>query len=121
MGAMTLFFSSAALGLPGLANFVGEFMVLSGAFRVNPVIAALGSLGLVIAPVYSLILIQRTFHGEPGPHIGIRDLGKREMTALASLVIATIAMGIYPQPLIDRTEPVISLNTIKPVMAKGEL
>jgi NADH-quinone oxidoreductase subunit M len=101
MAAIGLFFSIAALGLPGLGNFVGEFLVLAGAFRVSPPMAALAALGLIVAPVYSLILVQRTFHGEPLEKHGIDDFGPREMAAVAVLITATVGMGLYPQPLLD--------------------
>jgi NADH-quinone oxidoreductase subunit M len=110
MGALGLFFSVAALGLPGLGNFVGEFMVLAGAFRANPPLAILASLGLVVAPVYSLILIQRAFHGEQARFVSVPDLGVREMAAMACLILATVGLGLYPQPLVDLTEPSLSLH-----------
>jgi NADH-quinone oxidoreductase subunit M len=101
MAAIGLFFSIAALGLPGLGNFVGEFLVLAGTFRASPSMAALAALGLIVAPVYSLILVQRTFHGEPLEKHGIDDFGPREMAAVAVLITATVGMGLYPQPLLD--------------------
>ena len=63
MAAIGLFFSVAALGMPGLGNFIGEFLVLLGDYRVDASMTAAAALGLIIAPVYSLILIQRVFHG----------------------------------------------------------
>ncbi|MDQ3797541.1 MAG: NADH-quinone oxidoreductase subunit M, partial [Pseudomonadota bacterium] len=65
MGAMVLFFAVASLGLPGLANFVGEFLVLLGTYRVNVTLAVLAVLGIITAAAYALILVQRSFQGEP--------------------------------------------------------
>jgi NADH-quinone oxidoreductase subunit M len=101
MAAIALFFSVAALGLPGLGNFVGEFLVLAGAFRSHPGLTALAALGLIVAPVYSLILIQRAFQGEPLEKHLLRDFGLRETAAMAVLMAATVGMGLYPQPLLD--------------------
>jgi NADH-quinone oxidoreductase subunit M len=101
LAAIGLFFSVAALGLPGLGNFVGEFLVLAGAFRTTPAMTALAALGLIIAPVYSLILVQRTFQGERLEPHDLPDFGARELAAMALLIAATVGMGLYPQPLLD--------------------
>ena len=63
LGALTMFFAVATLGLPGLGNFVGEFLVLLGTFRANPLAAGLATVGLVLATVYALWLVQRVFQG----------------------------------------------------------
>ena len=60
-----LFFILASLGLPGLGNFLGEFLILLGTFKNHPGMAMLGAVGLVLSAVYSLILMQRTFYGKP--------------------------------------------------------
>lgn len=63
LGAITLFFCLAALGLPGLANFIGEFLVLLGSFREQPELTIIAALGMITAPVYALFVIQKIFHG----------------------------------------------------------
>jgi NADH-quinone oxidoreductase subunit M len=63
IGCITLFFAMASLGIPGLGNFVGEFLVLLGTFQVNVPITILAALGLITAAIYSLIIIQKVFHG----------------------------------------------------------
>ena len=65
MGGFWLFFALATLGLPGLANFVGEFLVLLGVYRVSPVFAVLGALGFIVSIIYSLWMVQRVFYGPP--------------------------------------------------------
>jgi NADH-quinone oxidoreductase subunit M len=119
MAAVALFFSVAALGLPGLGNFVGEFLVLAGAFRSNAGMTALAALGLIVAPVYSLILIQRAFQGEHRETHGIHDLGAREMAALACLIAATVGMGLYPQPLLDIAD--VPLRGVSDQIAMGRV
>jgi NADH-quinone oxidoreductase subunit M len=101
LGALALFFAVASLGLPGLGNFVGEFLVLAGAFRVNRELTAIAALGLIVAPVYALVLIQRAFHGTSCEPRAVRDGGVREMAILLVLAAATVLMGLYPQPLLD--------------------
>src|SRR5262249_57142318 len=68
-----LFFALASLGLPGLGNFVGEFLILSGAFTVAPAVAVVAASGLVLSVAYALIVVQRALHG---PVAGaVRDVG----------------------------------------------
>ena len=105
MGAVTLFFALASLGLPGLGNFVGEFLVLLGAYRVDYVITAIASLGFVAAVVYSLWMIQSVFLGQeqvPGAHnLHIPDFSLREMAVIGVMMIVLVWMGLYPQPVFD--------------------
>jgi NADH-quinone oxidoreductase subunit M len=98
MAAIALFFSVAALGMPGLGNFVGEFLVLQGAFEVNAAMAAFAALGLIVAPVYSLMLMQRVFQGERGEEHRLADCSPRELAAFGVLMVATLWLGLYPQP-----------------------
>ncbi|MGX2038963.1 NADH-quinone oxidoreductase subunit M [Methylocaldum sp. MU1018] len=104
MAAIGLFFSIAALGMPGLGNFVGEFLVLLGAYRADAAVTAAAALGLIIAPVYSLILIQRAFHGEPREKHPMRDFGAREMALMGALIAATVWIGVYPQSMLGVSE-----------------
>ena len=112
----------AALGLPGLNSFVGEFMVLLGAWGFSPVLTAVACLGLVLAPVYMLRLFQGAMytpptgedlpHGHEG-HAEVRapaatDLRTSELALLAPLVALMFVIGLYPY-LITR---VMSLATL---------
>ena len=85
MGAATLFFALASLGLPGLGNFVAEFLVLLGTFQVSPAIAVVATAGLVTATVYALAMMQRTFHGAPREEWRLSDLTGREMAAMLAM------------------------------------
>ncbi len=99
LGALTLFFALAALGLPGLGNFVGEFLALLGAFLVEPWVAGVAALGLVLAPVYALTLVQRSFHGTP--QRTIMDLTCREGLLLGLLLVTLLVLGLQPIPVLD--------------------
>lgn len=112
MAAIGLFFSVAALGMPGLGNFIGEFLVLLGAYRVDAPMTAAAALGLIIAPVYSLILIQRAFHGGAREIHQIRDFGARELAAMALLIVATVWMGVYPQSMLNVSDTWVK-NSLK--------
>jgi NADH-quinone oxidoreductase subunit M len=101
LGAATLVFALASLGLPGLGNFAAEFIILFGAFRTAPVVTAVASLGLIAATIYALSLFRRIFQGPraPGPALG--DIGLREVAVFAALALVIIWLGLYPQPVLD--------------------
>ncbi len=105
MGGAALFFALASLGLPGLGNFVGEFLVLLGAYSVNVAIAAVAAAGIVAAAVYSLWFVQRTFHGPNLREWIIPDLSGRETAAAAVMIAALVWLGLFPQPVFDTARP----------------
>jgi NADH-quinone oxidoreductase subunit M len=101
MGGAALFFVMASLGLPGLGNFVGEFLALLGAYQVSAALAAVAAAGLVLATVYSLGILYRTFHGPAREPWRLADLDRREMAIFAVLAAALLVLGLYPQPVLD--------------------
>jgi len=101
MGAIWLFFALAALGLPGMGNFVGEFLVLLGAYRVSVPLTVLAALGLVVSTIYAVWMVQKIFFGGNVQGWCIPDLSAREMTSLAALMAAILWIGLYPQPCLD--------------------
>ncbi len=100
MGGVTLFFALASLGLPGLGNFVGEFLVLLGTFKVQPTLAAVAAVGMVASVIYSLWMIQLIFHG-PEKQRKLADLNFTEMSALGALAVALVWLGLYPLPVLN--------------------
>jgi NADH-quinone oxidoreductase subunit M len=100
MGGTAMFFAMASLGLPGLGNFVAEFLILVGTWQVAKWAAVLGAVGLVFATVYSLWMMQRAFQGEETHALRFDDLVPRETAMFAVMIAALIAIGFYPQPLI---------------------
>jgi NADH-quinone oxidoreductase subunit M len=107
MGACAMFFALASLGLPGLGNFVAEFLILLGLFAANPWAAVAATLGLITAAVYSLWMMQLTFQGKAKGNQSLVDFGGRELTTMAGMVIALIWLGLYPQPVFDLVAPVL--------------
>ncbi len=101
LGGFTLFFALAALGLPGLGSFIGEFLVLLGAFTVNPIIATIASLGLIASVVYALWLVQRSVYGPNENEWVLPDLNAREVVTLGVLAILLLWLGLHPQPVFD--------------------
>jgi NADH-quinone oxidoreductase subunit M len=96
-----LFFSVASLGLPGTGNFVGEFLILLGSFSRVPVIAVVATVGLVLASVYSLIMLQRACFGQGKSNSELLGMRPRELGMMLVLASLLILLGLYPQPVID--------------------
>jgi NADH-quinone oxidoreductase subunit M len=117
LGAVMLLFALASLGLPGLANFVGEFLVLVGTFAVNPVLAGVAALGFVLSSVYSLWLIYRVFQGPQPQSRPAADLGPREVFVFGLMIAAVIWLGLYPAPVLNTARPVVSslISSVTPV------
>ncbi|MFH0793962.1 MAG: NADH-quinone oxidoreductase subunit M [bacterium] len=92
----------SSIGLPGLNGFVGEFMILLGAFRAKPAWAVVGALGVVFGAVYLLMLYQRVFFGplDKPANKELKDLGWREVAVLMPLVILAVWIGLYPKPFL---------------------
>jgi len=110
MGAVALFFVVASLGMPGLGTFVGEFLVLLGAFQVDIPLTVAAAAGMIIAAVYSLSLMQRTFQGPANPNVGaMRDFGARELSVMILMAVGLIWLGVYPQGVLDLSSPVLDV------------
>ena len=101
MGAVALFFAMASLGLPGLGNFVAEFLVLLGTYQTNIAMTVLATAGLVTATVYSLWMIHVSFFGGNREGWKIPDFSLREMSAMAVMILSLVLLGLYPQPFLD--------------------
>ncbi len=99
----------SALALPGLSSFVSEFLVLIGTFTRYPAAAVIGTVGIVLAALYVLILVQRALHGplQEGNE-DIPDLNRREKFAIAPVIIALVFLGFYPKPAIHIIDPMTS-------------
>lgn len=107
MGGVGMFFAMASLGLPGLGNFIGEFLVLYGSFRASVVLTVFATIGLVAATIYSLWIIQQTFHGEPTEEWDLPDFNIRHMLIMGSMMIGLVWLGLYPQPVLDTAKPAL--------------
>jgi NADH-quinone oxidoreductase subunit M len=108
MGGTAMFFALASLGLPGLGNFVAEFLILVGTWQASRWAAVLGAVGLVFATVYALWMMQRAFQGEETHALRFDDLVPRETAMFAAMIAALIAIGFYPQPLITTARQTVT-------------
>jgi NADH-quinone oxidoreductase subunit M len=98
----------SSLSLPGLSPFVSEFLVLVGTFTYNWWYAAFAVLGIVLAAIYILWMYQRTMTGPTRPEVaGMRDLGAREVGALAPLLLLIVLLGFFPKPLTAIINPAV--------------
>ncbi len=97
MGAMMMFFAMASLGLPGLGNFVGEFLVLQGSYMVSVTFSALAVIGLIAATVYAVWMVQQTFHGPLEAKAAPADIGARETATLGAMAVVILFLGLFPQ------------------------
>lgn len=95
-----LLFALASLGLPGLANFAGEILVLLGTFQKHPAWAVIALLGVVFAAAYMLRLIQGVLWGAPRAERSLPDLSLREWLILLPMALLVVWLGIYPQPFL---------------------
>jgi NADH-quinone oxidoreductase subunit M len=102
----------SSMGLPGLNGFIGEFLILVGAFKANYLWAAFAVSGIVLGAAYMLWLYQRTMFGalENPKNAALQDLSPREMTTLVPIVIMCFWIGLYPSPFLRRMEA--SVNSI---------
>jgi len=102
------FFALASLGLPGLAGFVGEFLILIGVFAASPAFAVGAAVGIVLGAAYLLWMLQRVIFGTlPEQYAGLRDLSALELLALAPLVVLTIWIGVAPRPFLAVIESAV--------------
>ncbi|TME08399.1 MAG: hypothetical protein E6I69_05480 [Chloroflexi bacterium] len=100
----------AALGLPGLNSFVGEFMTLLGAWERAPALAIVGAVGLVLAPVYILRFFQGAMYAEKPYERPVDDIHASQLTLLAPLVILMFALGLAPGVLTNLMTSIVQLG-----------
>jgi NADH-quinone oxidoreductase subunit M len=110
-----LFLVLASVGLPLLNGFVGEFLVLSGAFRTRAVYGVLGATGVIWSACYLLWMYQRVFFGKVTHEVNqsLPDLDLRERTALLPTAVAALVMGVAPMLWLDAIDPAVQ-STLAP-------
>ncbi len=107
-----MIFTLGALGLPGTSGFIGEFLILVGAFQKNILVAVLASLGIILAAAYMLWLYGRVIFGKlvNSDLKGMLDLNKIEIYIFISLVFLILFFGFYPEPLFKTID--VSINNL---------
>src|SRR5499425_1381766 len=105
LSGTALFFSLASLGLPGLGDFVGEFLVLLGAYKISVTITVVASLGVLASTFYALRMVQRAFQGPNTQSWQLADLTPREGLMMAAMMVGLLWLGFYPQPVLNTFSP----------------
>ena len=106
----TIFFlivTFSSIGLPGTNGFVGEFLILLGAFQAHPWASVISTTAVILAAGYMLWLVRRVFFGPvtKSENESIKDLDRRELAILVPLIALIIWIGVYPKPFLSRIEP----------------
>jgi NADH-quinone oxidoreductase subunit M len=116
--AVLLVVTFSSIGLPGLNGFVGEFLILLGAFNASPPWAAAAATGVILGAIYMLWMYRRVIFGPlTNPeNQKLQDLNGREILILAPVLALIVFMGVYPQPFLSRMKPAVDL-TLKRVFA----
>jgi NADH-quinone oxidoreductase subunit M len=107
LGSVGLIFVMASLGLPGMGNFIAEFLILVGTFKTNVVLASIASVGLIAGTIYAIRIMQKVFFGKQNSVGKMNDLSVRESIILGAMVIAIFILGLFPRPVLDSAKPAV--------------
>src|SRR5437879_7371673 len=116
--------SLSSIALPGTNGFVGEFLVLLGAFRTYPVAATIATTGVIVAAAYLLTALQRVIFNPLTSHENekLTDLTPRELAVLVPLLVCILWVGVYPKPFLRRMEPSARalIQQVRPGLVQGD-
>ncbi|WP_439882491.1 NADH-quinone oxidoreductase subunit M [Pontibacter sp. MBLB2868] len=107
MGVIAMVFVMGSLGLPGLGNFIAEFLTLLGSWQANNWLTVFATIGLVMATAYSLRIMKKVFFGLNRSGVLVPDLTWKEMLITVPMVLLLLWLGLYPQPILDTAKPTI--------------
>jgi NADH-quinone oxidoreductase subunit M len=111
LAVLFLISALATLAIPGSANFVGEFLILLGLFRTELPIAAIAFTGVAMASVYMLRMFIRAMHNRTGPRSESAEIAFKDALVVVPLVIAILALGLYPQQALEHSEQAVKAST----------
>jgi NADH-quinone oxidoreductase subunit M len=108
--AVFMVFTLANVGLPGTSGFVGEFLTLIAAFKINTWVAFFATTGVILSAAYALWLYRRVIFGKlEKPELAeMLDLSGREKAVLIPLVVLTILFGVWPAPVLDMSASAVA-------------
>jgi len=104
LATLFLIVTFATLAMPGSPNFVGEILILFGALDTKLVYGLVASVGILLASVYMIRVYQRSMHNRVGPKVESREAGLLDLGAIVPLVAVVVALGVYPQFVLSRTD-----------------
>ncbi|MEX2264168.1 MAG: NADH-quinone oxidoreductase subunit M [Bryobacteraceae bacterium] len=105
LSGVGLFFALASLGLPGMGDFVGEFLVLFGTYPASRGLTTAAAIGIVAATLYALKIAQGAFHGPNRHRWALPDLNRREALIAGAMMASLLWLGLNPQPVLDTFSP----------------
>jgi NADH-quinone oxidoreductase subunit M len=121
LAALFLIVALATLAMPGSSNFVGELLILFGTFQTKIVYGLVASAGVVLAAVYMIRFYQRSMHNRLGANAESRDLALGpELSVLAPLVLVILALGVYPNFILHRTQTGTISSLAAPKAVQGQ-
>jgi NADH-quinone oxidoreductase subunit M len=107
---MLVIIAFANIALPLTNAFVGEFMMFAGIYQHNVWMAAVAGIGIILASVYTLNMIQKVFYGNTNALTEkITDISFAQKLALGLIVVMTFTFGVYPQPMIDLAKEAVNV------------
>jgi NADH-quinone oxidoreductase subunit M len=118
LAALFLIVTLATLAMPGSANFLGEFYILNGLFQSKIVFAIVAIVGVALSAYYALRLYQRTMHNRAPEGIESREIGLRDGLVLAPLVLCIVALALYPQLVLQRTDASVNRTVASTCIAQ---
>jgi len=109
--AFFMLFAMASAGLPGLNNFVGEFLVLTGSFKTARLATVMAFVGIILPLVYTVRLVQEVIFQEERRSLPLSDLAIRELLLLTGLAFGDLYIGLHPAPLLEILKAPVALLT----------
>jgi NADH-quinone oxidoreductase subunit M len=112
LAALFLIVALATLAMPGSANFVGEFLILTGAFKAKIVYAIVAGAGIALAAVYMIRLYQRSMHNPLAPGAESREMSVADAVVIVPIVAVILFLAVYPQFVLERSESAVTTQEI---------
>jgi NADH-quinone oxidoreductase subunit M len=119
LASLFLVIALATLAMPGSGNFIGEILILFGTFENKLVYGLVASAGVVLSAVYMIRLYQGTMHGRAGPAVESREIDQVNLAAVVPLVAIVVALGLYPNFVVHRTERATTQSIAKARVASN--
>jgi NADH-quinone oxidoreductase subunit M len=119
LATLFLIVALATLAMPGSSNFIGEFLILLGVFKAKLAIAAIAFVGVIGAAVYALRLFITSMQNRTGPKVASREIGFAEALPIVPVVVVILALAVYPQFALKRSEPTVNSTAIPQLIPGG--
>ncbi len=112
LAALFLIVALATLAMPGSANFVGEFLILTGVFKAKVVYAIVASAGVALAAFYMIRFFQRSMHNPLAPGAQSREMSAADAVVIVPIVAVILFLAVYPQFILERSETTVTTQEI---------